>query len=153
MNVLVSCSHAEGTLDLERVRQTALFALAALDAPETAEVSVSFVDDGEMASLNEEYRGKQGPTDVLSFECDNLDDGFPVAEEDVFELGDVVIAPDVAARQAADAGCDYLDEVDMLVVHGVLHLNGYDHVDPADAEVMEPLQDDVLRRLRESREA
>ena len=41
----------------------------------------------------------------------------------------------------------------MLVVHGVLHLNGYDHVDPADAEVMEPLQDDVLRRLRESREA
>lgn len=153
MNVLVTAAHAEDALDLARVEKTALFALKALEAPNTSEVSISFVTDDEIAALNEEYRDRKGPTDVLSFECDNLDDDFPVPDGEVYELGDIVIAPDVAARQAAEMGNGFLDEVDMLVVHGVLHLNGYDHVDPADAEVMEPLQDEILRRLRGLEEA
>ncbi len=154
MNAIVQATHGGATLDLERVRRTALFALEALAAPPKSEVSVTFVSDGEIAALNEEYRRKSGPTDVLSFECDNLDDGFPApADGGPYELGDVIIAPDVARRQAAELGVDFLDEVDLLVVHGVLHLNGYDHVTDEDAAVMEPLQERIVGDLRAARGA
>lgn len=155
MNVIVDARHGGGALDLDRVRDAALFALAQIDAPESSEASVTFVSDDEMAELNEAYRGIVGPTDVLSFECDNLDDGFPEMEgaEGPYTLGDIIIAPDVAAKQAGEYGNQYLDEIDMLVVHGVLHLNGYDHIADEDAAVMEPLQDDILAKLAASREA
>lgn len=155
MNVIVDARHGESSLDLDRIRETALFALAQIDAPESSEASVTFVADDEMAELNEAYRGIAGPTDVLSFECDNLDDGFPEPEGDaaVYALGDIIIAPDVAAKQAEEYGNQYLDEVDMLVVHGVLHLNGYDHITDEDAAVMEPLQEAILAKLIASREA
>ena len=154
MNAIVQATHGGATLDLERVRCTALFALEALAAPPESEFSVTFVSDGEIAALNEEYRRKSGPTDVLSFECDNLDDGCPApADGGPYALGDVVIAPDVARRQAAELGVDFLDEVDLLVVHGVLHLNGYDHVTDEDAAVMEPLQERIVGDLRAARGA
>lgn len=149
MNVMVQADHGASFLDLDRVRHAARFALEALGAPSESEVSVTFVSDGEIAALNEEYRGRTGPTDVLSFECDNLDDGFPApAEGEPYELGDVVIAPDVARRQAAELGVDFLDEIDLLVVHGMLHLNGYDHMTDEDAAVMEPLQERIVADLR-----
>ena len=154
MKVLVDASYGAESLDLGRIEQTALFALERADAPDGSEVSITFVDDDEMAALNGEYRGKEGPTDVLSFECDGLEDGFPEPVHDApYELGDIVIAPDVARRQADEYGSAFLDEADMLVVHGVLHLLGYDHVADEDAAVMEPLQQDVLKRLRAFREA
>ena len=155
MNVIVEARHGQDSLDLNRVRETALFALGQIDAPESSEASVTFVEDDEIAELNEAYRGIVGPTDVLSFECDNLDDDFPAMEgaEAIYALGDIIIAPDVAAKQAEEYGNQYLDEVDMLVVHGVLHLNGYDHITDEDAAVMEPLQDTILAKLRSSREA
>ena len=85
------------------------------------------------------------PTDVLSFECDGLDDGFPVPEGSGPVLGDIVIAPEVAKAQAQANGHGYDEEIDLLVVHGLLHLCGYDHIDDEDAAVMEPLQDAILR--------
>ena len=153
MNPIVEALHGSELIDIERIVQTASFAMRKMELPEDAEVSISFVSDEEIAELNEAYRGKEGPTDVLSFECDNLDDGFPASEDagEPYSLGDVIIALDVASRQAEEYGSSLADEVDLLLVHGILHLCGYDHIEDADAEVMEPLQDSILAELRTSR--
>jgi probable rRNA maturation factor len=89
-----------------------------------AELSLSFVDEDEIAELHERFLDEAGPTDVLSFGFDELD---PAEDEDGVRLvGDVVIAPSVAARNNPD---DPAGEVGLLVVHGILHLLGYDHED------------------------
>jgi probable rRNA maturation factor len=85
-----------------------------------AELSLSFVDDDEIARLHERYLGEPGPTDVLSFPLGDVD------EDGVRIVGDVVVAPSVAARNNPT---DPAGELRLLVVHGVLHLLGYDHED------------------------
>jgi probable rRNA maturation factor len=85
---------------------------------ERSELSVSFVEEGEMGELHIRYVGEPGPTDVLSFPLGDQD------EDGVRVLGDVVIAPAVAARNNPDRA---QDEVRLLLVHGILHLLGYDH--------------------------
>ena len=111
-------------------------------------VSVSVVTDEEIARLNEQYREMQGPTDVLSFECDGVEDELsdmvPAGFGDVYELGDVVIAPDVAERQTHEFGTTLEQEISLLFVHGLLHLCGYDHIVEEDAKVMEALEDEIL---------
>jgi probable rRNA maturation factor len=88
-----------------------------------------------MSELNERYRGIAGPTDVLSFECDDLcaatDPDEPVT------IGDVVIAPEVAEEQAREYGHTVEEELNLLLVHGVLHLLGYEHEEDEDAVVMQ----------------
>lgn len=145
MNVIVSLDYNPLTLREDRIKAICGFALQKSGAPEMSEVSISFIDNEEMASMNEHYRGKEGPTDVLSFECDNLDDSFPSAEGDqAVILGDILIAPDVAAAQAEQYGTDPQSEIDLLCVHGILHLQGYDHVLDEDAAEMEELQKRIL---------
>ncbi len=105
-----------------------------------AEVSLLFVDEASIAALNERFLGHTGPTDVLAFpvEDDPLPAGrFPdmggtgpgadVADEPLMLLGDVVVCPAVAARNAMDHESTYEDEIALLVVHGLLHLLGMDH--------------------------
>ena len=154
MNVLVNCLYGADAVDEARVQALAAFAMGRLDLPEGSEVSLSFVDDDEMAQMNEGYRGKEGPTDVLSFECDSLDDGFPAAgegAEGAYELGDVVIAPDVAERQCAQFGNGFAEEMELLLVHGLLHLCGYDHLVDAEAEAMEARERELLAAFRAQR--
>lgn len=126
----------------------AQFVLDHQEKPQNTEVSLSFVTDEEIARLNEQYRGKEGPTDVLSFECDGVEDELsdmvPAGFGDVYELGDVVIAPDVAERQTHEFGTTFEQEVSLLFVHGLLHLCGYDHIVEEDAKVMEALEDEIL---------
>jgi len=129
-------SHREPeSLDPAGFERLAAFVLVGEEAPENSELSIAIVEIAEMAELNEQYRGKEGPTDVLSFECD---DPCPLenSEEPVL-LGDVVIAPEVAEAQAAEYGHTVEEELNLLLVHGVLHLLGYDHIEDADAEVMQ----------------
>lgn len=143
MKVMIDWEYGEDIVSAFPLEELALFVLARENAPEHSEVSLAFVDDERMAELNGEFRGKEGPTDVLSFECDGLDDGFgqPPADmtgpQAVFELGDIVIAPDVAARQSVELGHSLEAEVSLLLVHGLLHLLGYDHIDDDEAEEME----------------
>lgn len=157
MQVLTEIRHGDALVDEAQVCDVAAFAMECLELPFETELSVTFVDNDEMADLNFQYRGIEGPTDVLSFECDNLDDGFPDVGEsdegtgDVYSLGDVIIAPDVAARQADEYGNTFEQELSLLLVHGILHLDGYDHVDDEDAVVMERMQADILARLSEAR--
>lgn len=108
------------------------------------EVGLSFVDADQMAALNTEHRGINGPTDVLAF---GIDDGrVPRAEDEPRLVGDVVICPSVAASNAATRGKSVEDELALLVVHGTLHLLGYDHIDDIDAVTMGGRERELLMR-------
>lgn len=89
-----------------------------------AELTIIFIRDAAMQQLNRDYRGKDKPTDVLSFAYHESDDGF--AESDT-HLGDVVISVETAARYAAEFGLTFDREIEHLIIHGTLHLAGYDH--------------------------
>ncbi len=147
MDALITVDHGEGLIEVSRAEQLIAFAADQLKLPASSEVSITFVANEEMARLNEGFRGKQGPTDVLSFECDNLDDGFP--QDTAFQAGDIIIAPDVAAAHASELGHPLAWEIDTLLVHGLLHLIGYDHLEEEEAQVMEGLQDDILASWRQ----
>jgi probable rRNA maturation factor len=106
--------------------------LAALGLPR-AELSLALVSDDEIAALNETHRGKRGPTDVLSY---SLLEGAHAGRRGEL-LGDVVIAVGVAARQAREIGHALNEELLRLLIHGVLHLLGYDHELARDAKRMQ----------------
>jgi probable rRNA maturation factor len=131
-----------------------------------AEMSLLFVDETTIAELNERFLGASGPTDVLAFPMDDdlppggrqpdqggrgpgapTDPGDPPAL-----LGDVVVCPAIAERQAHTRGAQFDDELALLVVHGVLHLLDYDHAESEEATVMRRREQELLDRFRELEE-
>jgi probable rRNA maturation factor len=94
---------------------------------------------------------KEGPTDVLAFPMDELRPGLVNDEPEEGVLGDLVLCPVVAARQAGDAGHSTAEEVELLTVHGILHLLGYDHAEPEEHEEMFGLQARLLSEWRAER--
>ena len=109
-----------------------------------AELSIAVVDDATMEQLHLEWMDEPGATDVLSFPMDELQPGAPGGPLVTGVLGDIVIAPGFATAQANEAGRDPLAELDLLMVHGVLHLLGFDHADPEEERAMFALQDQIL---------
>ena len=122
-----------------------------------AELAISLKDVTEMERLHKQYMDLDGPTDVLAFPMDELDlrgsrgvghgsgHGSPVDDDTApTMLGDVVLCPEVAERQARDAGHSTLDELRLLTTHGVLHLLGYDHAEPEEHAEMFGLQAELL---------
>ena len=145
MDICVNYDYREDDMrELLDVESLARLVIAREGKPETTEVSISFVTDEEIHGLNREWRGVDRPTDVLSFECDGCDDEMPVLEEDAFELGDIVIAPDIAEAQAPVYGLPFNHEMSLLIAHGLLHLCGYDHMDDDEAKVMESREREIL---------
>jgi probable rRNA maturation factor len=114
-------------VDEEGLTVLAVRTLAAEGLTDGIELSVSFVDEGEMARLHVRYMHEEGPTDVLSFPLDEVDD------RGVRLLGDVIVAPAVAARNNPS---DPAAEIRLLVVHGILHVLGYDHEEDAERTEM-----------------
>lgn len=115
--------------------------------PDHTEVAVTFVDADRITQLNIAYMGKDGPTDVLSFPLEALRPGEPPrlgVPGPPIALGDVVICPGVVRQRADEAGVDFEDEMALMVVHGLLHLLGYDHVKDEEAEQMEARERDLL---------
>jgi len=104
-------------------------------------LTVRVVDENEIADLNQRYRMKAGPTNVLSFPFEDP----PGVESD--ELGDVIICAPVVQREAEEQGKSEAAHWAHMVVHGVLHLCGYDHVDDAEAEIMESRETAILTGL------
>lgn len=152
MDILITYNYRQEDLEPMPLALLAQFVLEREGKPENTEVSVSFVDDATIAELNERFRNMEGPTDVLSFECDNISDDVTAADGancPVYELGDVIIAPDVAERQSQEYGNSLEQEVSLLLVHGILHLCGYDHIEDAEAEVMEGREAELLREWSE----
>jgi probable rRNA maturation factor len=113
----------------------------------SGEVSVSFVSDDEIHELNRTYRGVDRPTDVLSFAFLEGEEDFPVPDEGAKLLGDIVISIPTAVRQAEEYGHSVEREVGFLLVHGFLHLLGYDHQDEDAEREMFGLQEEVLQKL------
>jgi len=134
MLVRVSSNRDPEPLAFNAFERLAIFVLRMEEAPDAVELSIALVGTDEIAVLNEQYRGIAGPTDVLSFGCDEPE---PVASDEPIAIGDVVIAPEVAEKQAAELGSTVESELDLLLVHGVLHLLGYDHEDDDEAAVMQ----------------
>lgn len=127
-----------------------------------AELSVLLVDEEAMTGLHQRWMGEDGPTDVLAFPMDELLLPHPGggqnehgSDDDSGEtlLGDVVLCPQVAVRQAEQAGHDARQELDLLCTHGILHLLGYDHAEPDEHATMFGLQDRLLAEWGPLRDA
>ncbi len=134
---------AEG--DLQALVDRALAACRTAELPaiaEDAEVSLVFTDDARVRALNRQYRDKDRPTNVLSFPAAPLAPGRlgPL-------LGDIVIARETIAAESRAQGLDFADHLTHLIVHGFLHLLGYDHENDGEAAVMERLETAILGRL------
>jgi probable rRNA maturation factor len=134
MQVSVTSHREPEPLNFEAFERLAHYVLKIEAAPEHSELSIALVDIDEMSRLNEQYRGIAGPTDVLSFGCD---DPCVAAGDEPITLGDVIIAPEVAAQQAIELETTIEAELNLLLVHGILHLLGYDHECDEDAVVMQ----------------
>ena len=121
-----------------------------LDTDALVEISVRLTSDDEVHTLNRQYRGKDKPTNVLSF---------PMVQPDLIEtvsqntddgellLGDIVLAHDVCAREAAERGVTIEAHATHLIVHGTLHLLGYDHLTDDEGDAMEAIERDALADL------
>ena len=133
----------------EAIRKAVEFAVKN-EGIEDAELSVAIADDAIIRELNMEFRQKDAATDVLSFPANDvtkplkemMDEGFEpeIGEGGAPFLGDIVISTDTAARQAEEYGNTLQEEMCFLAVHGTLHLLGYDHIEPADEEIMREKQ-------------
>ena len=118
--------------------------------PVAIEIAVRLTSDEEVHGLNRQYRGKDAPTNVLSFpmvQPDLLDAVTQGSDDGEVLLGDIVLAHGVCEREAAEKGISLADHLTHLIVHGTLHLLGHDHGDDADAAAMEGLERDVLAGL------
>lgn len=130
----------------ELCRRAAGAALASFrEASGGAEISIVLADDAFVHGLNRTWRNVDAPTNVLAFPCSDEGDGAAPGAE--WLLGDVVIAFQTTRREAAELGLPLAHHVAHLVIHGVLHLLGYDHVEDGDAAIMEKLEIDALERL------
>ncbi len=150
MNVTVLYEYKEDNIKDIPLEALSLFVMKEMDCPESSDVTITFVSDDRIHELNRDYRGIDRPTDVLSFECDNVPfEGEAFDEAYEYELGDIIIAVDVAERQTREYGTTLEQELTLLTVHGLLHLMGYDHIEDDDAQVMEALEDKLIAAWNE----
>ena len=168
MSVEVFAADEQTDVDVDTLRWVRLArdVLAAEGVGGDVEMSMLFIDEPAMTELNRRFMGGDGPTDVLAFPIDedlieagrSPDAGGPgpgslphEASEVPIVLGDVVVCPSVARRQAPDHAGTYDDEMALLVVHGILHLLGMDHAKAEEAEVMERRQRELLDKFHHTR--
>ena len=165
VEVFAADEQADAPVDTLRWMRLAKAVLEAEGIKGDAELSVLFVDERSMRELHERFLGRDGPTDVLAFPMDDdlvpsgrsPDSGGsgpgsspPEPGEAPLLLGDVVVCPAVAERNAGERAVAYEDEVALLVVHGILHLLGMDHVDDDEARAMERRERELLDRFHRS---
>ena len=137
----VDLVNRSGALIPEKEMHTLInFGIEYMELNPECEISLTFVDVTEMEELHIKWMDEPGPTDVLSFPMD-----MPESKSDVVTLGDIVIAPAVAAQQAVTAGHSVEDEIYILVTHGLLHILGYNHADPDEEKVMFALQEKIVK--------
>lgn len=131
-------------VDEQRLVALALFALDSLRIHPQAELSILLVDEATMTSYHEKYMDEPGPTDVLSFPMDELRPPKDGEDPPLGLLGDIVLCPTVTAAQAAASNRTAEQEEDYLLIHGLLHLLGYDHAEPDEKKEMFGLNDRII---------
>jgi probable rRNA maturation factor len=136
--------------DPDVILAVARHALDEMGVNPLAELSILLVDVEYMTELNHRWMDGEGPTDVLAFPMDegSVDHGPGETGAEPALLGDIVLCPEVASKQAAEAGHATVDELALLTVHGVLHLLGYDHAEPEEEREMFGLQARLLESWR-----
>jgi probable rRNA maturation factor len=152
MNIIIA-DEQDDPLPAVDLADLARVAMEAERLPASTELAITFVDEERMTELNTEYMGKSGPTDVLSFPIEDIASGDP-GEGDggpPLLLGDVMICPSVVHANSQRAGVAFEDEMALMVVHGILHLLGRDHVVDADAERMEQREREILEMIGRTR--
>lgn len=143
MEVQIGNRQDKHRISKKQIHQTASVILNALDYPD-AELSILIVDDQQIAQLNHQYLNREGPTNVIAF---SMRQG-PFSDIAPNLLGDVVISIDTAQREAQSAGISMQDRFDQLLIHGTLHLLGYDHEhSAAEARKMEEKTKELLQLL------
>jgi probable rRNA maturation factor len=160
IDVFAADEQEDHPIAVGRWAELARHVLVARGIKGATEVSLLFVDEPAMAALHEQFLGLSGPTDVLSFPIEDepgptgrspdlggSGPGSSAEETALMLLGDVVICPSVAARNATEHEVTLDDEIALLVVHGLLHLLGMDHEIEAEAERMEALEQELLNRF------
>lgn len=152
LSVTIEVLDESGTgIDVKHLARLSRFVMDQMRVHPLAELCIKAVDEATIAQLNEQWMEKQGPTDVLAFPMDELRPGLVTEEPEPGEaavLGDIVLCPVVAERQGEAAGHGALAELELLTVHGILHLLGYDHAEPEEHKEMFGLQDQLLAEWR-----
>ena len=138
-------------VDLTEIHDCARYAMDAMFVHPNAELSIRVIDEDAMERLHVQWMDLEGPTDVMSFPMDELTPGSPGKLSEEGMLGDIVLCPTVATKQAQAAGHDPMEEMLLLTVHGVLHLLGYDHAEPDERVEMFDLQRTILLTYLASR--
>ena len=140
-------------VDTDRVHALAIHVRDQLKLHPMVDVGIVFVDEGPMTDLHVRWMDEPGPTDVLSFPMDELRPGSEEVPSPEGVLGDIVVCPQVAIKQAAVAGHAPINEMLMLVTHGMLHLVGFDHAEPDEEKEMFSLQAELLKSFYETEAA
>tara|TARA_X000000368_G_scaffold25501_1_gene19283 strand:+ start:10099 stop:10551 length:453 start_codon:yes stop_codon:yes gene_type:complete len=143
VNSEISEDHLDGSIDIKKWRDLAFRTLQA-EGVQIGELNLIFVDSQVIEQLNETYLGKSEPTDVLAFPIDP----FQISETDTpLLLGDVIICPEKAKENAKAQNKTFEEEIALLVLHGVLHILGYDHAEPEEKAVMRRREKQLLSEL------
>lgn len=137
-------------LDADRLVGLSRFVLERMRVHPGAELCIKAVDEDTMTGLNEKWMEGTGPTDVLAFPMDELRPGLVNEEPEEGILGDLMLCPTIAEQQATTAGHSTEAELELLTVHGILHLLGYDHAEPEEHKEMFGLQDELLGEWRQA---
>ncbi|PIF03696.1 MAG: rRNA maturation RNase YbeY [Propionibacterium sp.] len=130
----------------------ATFALEQLRIHPEAELSILLVDPAVMTEYHERFMNEPGPTDVLSFPMDEMRPGKNNEEPPLGVLGDIVLCPEVTAAQAEEHGRTADEEAEYLLIHGLLHLLGFDHAEPEEKAIMFGLNDKIIAEWAKARE-
>ena len=140
---------AASSCDQDRLVSIAEFALKKMGIHPDSELSISIVGEDEMSSLHMQWMDEPGATDVLSFPMDEMKPNSAATGPGL--LGDVVLCPDFAQAQAKVAGHSLQEELELLTVHGVLHLLGFDHREADEHKIMFSKQDELLSEWRSNK--
>jgi probable rRNA maturation factor len=143
-------NESDHKVDEVKVLKLAGFALDRMKIHPGAELAIMFVDEPAMEALHIQWMDEPGPTDVLSFPMDELRPGTEHEPTPAGLLGDIVICPAVAERQADTAGHETMNEILLLTAHGILHLLGFDHSEPEEEKEMFGIQKSILEAFYES---
>ena len=135
-------------LDVKQLSTLSRFVMDRMRVHPLAELCIKAVDEDTITQLNRKWMEKDGPTDVLAFPMDELRPGLVNEEPQEGVLGDIMLCPAIAERQGVTAGHGTVAEIELLTVHGILHLLGYDHAEAAEQQEMFALQDQLLGAWR-----
>ena len=142
MEVLITDEQKAVEINIDFIRDIATEIMTFIKSPDNAQLSMVFCDDESIKELNNEYRGKNQPTDVLSFPIE-LENFVP----EIRMLGDIVISTDTAIKQAKEYNHPVETEIVILLIHGLLHLHGYDHIEEEDNEKMRTKEKEIFKYL------